>query len=154
FVYVDANNDGLKQGTEAGISAVTVALTGTDDLGHAVSQTATTASDGSYSFRNLRPGTYSLQETQPAGYLDGKDTIGTPGGITANDLFFAIVLTSGTSGADNNFGELLPASVAGFVYVDTNDDGIKQGSEAGIANVTVALSGTDDLGQSVNQIAL
>src|SRR5260221_2122291 len=41
-------------------------------------------------FTNLRPGTYTLTETQPAGFLDGKDMIGTPGGTTANDVFSAI----------------------------------------------------------------
>src|SRR5581483_8589503 len=76
FVYSDANNDGIKQGTEAGIPNVTISLSGTDDLGAAVSLSTQTLGDGSYSFGNLRPGTYQLSETQPSGYLDGKDTIG------------------------------------------------------------------------------
>ena len=78
FVYVDANNDGVKDAGETPIAGVTVTLTGTDDLG-AVSRTTTTDATGFYRFPNLRPGTYTITETQPAGYLDGKDTIGTPG---------------------------------------------------------------------------
>src|SRR5207248_802279 len=148
FVYVDANNDGNKDPGEAGIAGVTVTLTGTDDLGQAVSRTATTAGDGSYNFDNLRPGTYTLSETQPAGYVDGKDTIGTPGGTTANDQFSNIVLGAGVDGTDNNFGELAPSSLAGFVYMDANDNGVKDGGEAGIAGVTVTVTGTDDQGHT------
>src|SRR5262249_9011762 len=87
FVYSDNNNNGLKQSGEVGISGVTVTLTGTDDLGNSVNVSTTTSGTGAYSFTNVRPGTYTLTETQPSGRLDGKDTIGTPGGTTSNDLF-------------------------------------------------------------------
>lgn len=73
FVYVDANNDGIKQAGEAGISGVTVTITGTDDLGGSVTFQGTTAADGSYTFADLRPGTYTLTETQPNGFTDGQD---------------------------------------------------------------------------------
>src|SRR5205085_1541427 len=98
----------------------------------AVSLTATTTAGGAYSFANLRPGTYVLTETQPAGYLDGKDTIGTPGGTAGNDVFSNIVLATNVNGANNNFGELLPSSLAGFVYNDVNNSGVKQAGESGI----------------------
>src|SRR5262249_3158163 len=71
-VYADLNNDGVKQTTESGISGTTVTLTGTNDLGAAVNQTTTTDGTGAYSFSGLRPGVYTLTETQPAGWLDGK----------------------------------------------------------------------------------
>src|SRR5439155_597532 len=120
--------------------------TGTDDLGAAVSKTATTDAAGAYSFTGLRPGTYALAESQPAAYLDGKDTIGTPGGTTANDRFSSIVLGAGVNGVNNNFGELPPASLSGFVYSDLDNDGVKDAGEAGIAAVQVTPTGTDDLG--------
>ncbi|HLK56700.1 MAG TPA: SdrD B-like domain-containing protein, partial [Chthonomonadaceae bacterium] len=151
FVYVDANDDGMKQSTEAGIAGVTVTLKGTDDLGNAVNASTTTASDGSYSFANLRPGTYSITETPPAGYLDGKDSVGSQGtGSVGVDQISSITLNSGINGTDNDFGNLLPASLSGYVYVDANNDGIKQSTEAGIANVKITLTGSDDLGHSVN----
>ncbi|WP_174246159.1 SdrD B-like domain-containing protein, partial [Pseudaquabacterium pictum] len=79
YVYEDAGNDGVRN-SEAPIAGVEVKLTGTDDLGNPVTATATTDANGFYQFTNLRPGTYNVAETQPAGYLDGKDTIGTTGG--------------------------------------------------------------------------
>src|SRR5205814_430776 len=66
FVYYDAKNDGTKQGNEPGIGGTTVTLTGTGDLGNAVSMPLATAGDGSYDFESLRPGAYKLVETQPA----------------------------------------------------------------------------------------
>ena len=150
FVYNDANNDGIMQSGESGI-ATTVTLNGTDYLGNTVTLTTTSnASTGAYSFPNLRPGTYAIAETQPLGYLDGKDTIGTRGGSSTNDLFSAISLGAGVDGKDYNFGELNPSSLAGFVYADTNNDGIFQGTESGIGGVTVTLTGTDDLGNAVS----
>ena len=151
FVYVDANNDGIKDSTESPIAGVSVLLTGTDDLGNSVNTTAITAADGSYSFTALRPGTYTLAETQPATYFDGKDTAGSLGGNVSNDNIAAIVLKAGDASMNNNFGELLPASISGIVYVDANNDGIKGGTESGISAVTLTLSGTDDNNQTVSR---
>jgi len=60
FVYVDANNDGIKQPGEMGLVGVTVTLTGTDILGRPVTATTTTFADGSYSFSDLVPGNYTV----------------------------------------------------------------------------------------------
>ena len=92
-------------------------------------------------------------ETQPAGFLDGKDTIGTPGGTTTDDKFSAIVLNSNVNGTENNFGEVKSASLSGYVYSDLNNDGSRTG-ELGIAGATVTLTWYfDDLGAPVNSIA-
>src|SRR5205085_8035146 len=93
---------------EEAIPGVTITLTGTDINGHSVTFTTTTDVDGMYLFERLLPGTYAIAETQPAGYIDGKDTIGSQGGTTTNDRFSNIMLTAGTSGINNNFGELVP----------------------------------------------
>lgn len=154
-VYHDANNDGSDTG-DAGVGAVTVNLTGTDDLGNSVTLSAVTTANGNYSFSGLRPGIYSLSEVQPAGLLDGLDTAGTPGGGAASngaadaDLISGITIGSGMSSAGNNFGELLPSSFSGTVYHDRNNNGVINSGEAFIANVTVTLTGTDDRGNAVN----
>ena len=98
-VYVDDNNDGVKDAGEAPIPGVTITL------GGAATRTATTGEDGCYRFINLTAGTYTITETQPAAYLDGKDTIGSQGGKTSNDKHYDIVLPAGTNGINNNFGE-------------------------------------------------
>jgi hypothetical protein len=149
FVYHDVHDNGIKDPSDPGIAGVTVNLTGIDDLGQAVTLTQATAADGSYQFSNLRPGTYTLNENHPAGYLDGKDTIGTPGGNTSKDQFSNIQLTAGFSGVNNNFGEILRSSLAGYVYLDPDNNGIKEPGEAGIGGVLVTLTGTDDQGTAL-----
>lgn len=149
FVYVDANNNGVKDGNEQGISGAVINLSGFTANGPVSKQTSTNAG-GAYSFTDLIPGSYGLQETQPGSYLDGKDSVGSQGGTLGNDQITSITLASGTNGQNNNFGELTPARIAGFVYADTNNNGVKDGGEAPIAGVTITLSGADDLG-SVNK---
>ncbi|MCS6975506.1 MAG: carboxypeptidase regulatory-like domain-containing protein [Gemmatales bacterium] len=153
-VYVDDNNNGVRESSEAGIGGVTITLTGTDDVGRSVTLTVATGSDGSYRFENLRPGTYTITQTQPSGYLDGKDSLGSLGGTNSNDRFQNITVRMGQNGINYNFGELRPASLSGFVYVDADNDGVKSASELGITGVTLTLTGTDDLGNAVRMTAV
>ena len=150
-VYRDLNNNGVQLGAgETGILNATVTLTGTDDRGTVVSAALTTDAVGNVSFTNLRPGTYTITETTPAGFLDGRDTNGTPAGTLTNDTVSTITLTAGTAGTGYAFGELPPSSVSGTVYRDLNNNGAINGGEAGIQTVTVVLSGIDDLGAAVS----
>jgi hypothetical protein len=150
FVYADQNNNGVKDAQDPGIANITVSLTGTDDTGTAFNQGRTTAADGSYTFAGLRPGTYALSETGSDAYLDGKDTIGSQGGTVSQDQLSNIVLEPGVTGVNNNFAELRQAGLHGFVYIDANNNVVKDPGESGIAGITVTLTGTDDLGRPVN----
>jgi hypothetical protein len=105
FAYVDLNNNGVKAPGDPAIPGATITLTGTNDQGLAIRLVALTASDGSYQFGNLRPGSYSITESQPPGFLDGQDTLGSLGGTKGNDQFF-VTLNSGDNGTSYNFGEL------------------------------------------------
>src|SRR5439155_22207573 len=91
---------------------VLITLTGTNDQG-AVTLTAHTDVNGNYSFGNLRPGTYVITETQPAGYLQGKLTLGSAGGTIGADVFSNVKIGQGVIGAGYNFGELLPPPTGG-----------------------------------------
>ena len=150
YVYEDFGNDGVRGAAEPVIAGVTVTLTGVDNLGNAVLATAVTNALGFYEFTGLRAGTYSVTESQPAAYLDGKDTAGSSGGsVAVNDVISGVVLAAGDNSVNNNFGELVRAQIRGFVYCDDNNDGIKQGTELGLGGVMVNLTGTDDLGAPV-----
>ena len=154
-----AENDGIfHAATDPGINGVTVTLTGTDINGKPVSLTATTSTiagqAGSYSFTGLEASNgsgYTITETQPSAYLEGKDQLGSlSGSSSVQDVFSAVPTLFGSSGASYNFGELEPATVSGFVYIDANDNGTKDPTEPGIPGVTVVLSGTNDLNQPVS----
>jgi len=122
FVYVDADNDGLRV-TPGGQShlamqGVVVRLLAADGQGNWTQlSSVSTGSDGSYSFDNLTPGTYRMQEVQPAGYLDGKETLGTIGGAVRGAVAqdqFEIQLGANENAVEYNFGErgLLPGSIS------------------------------------------
>jgi hypothetical protein len=116
FVYVDANNNSVRDAGEVGLAGVPVTLDGADDLGGAVARTATTAADGSYRFGDLRPGTYTLRAARPEGYLQARNTVGSAGGTpTGTDTLSDINLASGVRTTDYNFGAILPSSVSGVV---------------------------------------
>ncbi len=150
FVYNDANNNGTKDSGEAAIAGVKINLSGTDYLDLPVTGSTTTSSTGSYCFNNLAAGTYTISEEQPASYKDGITKQGTPGsGSTDYNIFSGIALDAGYNGTNNNFGELLPSSLAGSVFVDTNNDGVRDTAEAGIPNVTIELTGYDDRSEYV-----
>jgi hypothetical protein len=109
-VFADFNGDGQVDFGERGIAGVTITLTGTDDLGHAVNLPQQTDAAGTYLFGNLRPGSYTLTETQPAGYTQGIDSVGTAGGsLVATDQFF-VQLGQGVNGRNYNYGERPPAT--------------------------------------------
>ena len=119
FVYVDADNDGVKDTGEQPLTNTKITLTGTDDFGAAVNRETTTDSTGAYKFENLAPGNYKLKETQPTGSInnlpitDGQDTIGSQGGtVSANDEF-TIRVNENITGTGNNFGETTGYKVGG-----------------------------------------
>src|SRR5436305_8048623 len=66
----------------------------------------------------------------------------------------AIVLTSGQSGVNYNFGDLKAVALSGLVYQDTNGNNALDAGEPGIAGVTVTLTGTNGLGQSITATAV
>ncbi len=123
FVYVDANDNGLRESTERVLEDITITLTGTDIFG-SVNRTAQTAADGSYTFAGLAPGDYVITQTQPAEdldndgipLLDGRDTIGSQGGVAGQDGqgrdTFTVTLAEGVNGTGNNFGEVKGRTIA------------------------------------------
>jgi uncharacterized repeat protein (TIGR01451 family) len=162
-VYRDANDNGVREAGEDPIPGVSVRLTGADVNGAALDRTVVTAADGSYAFTGLpQSGTagYTISETQPAGFTDGKTTVraGNPGTVAGGkpvaagglDVIAAVVLPARGALTDYDFGEIRPASsVAGYVYVDANNNGVRDAGEAAIAGVMVRLTGVDASGAAV-----
>jgi len=164
LVYEDTNGNGAFTLGELGIAGVTLTLSGTNGLNQAISATATTAADGTYSFSTdsnglqLRPGTYQIVETLPSGYLASAATVGTVNGIADGTVASAtkissIALTSGQNGINYLFGDVLPVTLRGLVYQDTNGNNAFNAGEPGIASVTLTLSGTNGLNQAISATA-
>jgi uncharacterized repeat protein (TIGR01451 family) len=152
-VYYDANDNGSFDSGDQGLSGVTVKLSGTANDGTAVNQTTTTDGSGNYNFGSLKQGNYTVTETPPAGYLDGTITAGSVGGTVGTHTIGSIALPPNTDATNYNFGELKGGSLAGFVYLDANDNGVMDTGDTGIAHVTLTLSGTDDHSNPVSATA-
>ncbi len=113
FIDKGTLNGTYEAGTDALLAGSILLLTGTDDLGAAVSQTFTTTATGVYNFTKLRPGTYKISETNPTGYIDslgGSVQAGTGilagAGTIGTSLVDAITVTSGETGINYNFGDI------------------------------------------------
>lgn len=147
LVYLDGNDDGARAPSEQGIPGVTVRLSGTTADGTAVCGTllpasacvTVTGADGSYRFEGLPNGTYSVTEDQPAGYLDGKDTTGSGGGVAGGPGTDAIggVQIAGADVTGYLFGErdgvATSASVSGKVWFESvSRDRLQNAAERGL----------------------
>ena len=159
FVYEDNNRSNTFDANENGIGGVQLELrlwneaTGQyERIG--TGKFTTTNSDGSYNFDDVLPGRYQIVETQPAGYDNVSSQPGNVGGqirgqsIDANVLA-NINLVGGDDSVQNNFGEIRPGAISGFVYEDDDNDGIKDSTEAGIGGVVIELYELNDNGQYV-----
>lgn len=111
-VYHDRNDNGVINPGEEGIAGVEIRLM----QGGSIVATTTTDSNGRYKFDNLVPGTYTVVEVQPAGWIDGKDTVGVGAsggaGTVGNDALSNVTLTAGDAATEYNFGERKPAGGA------------------------------------------
>ena len=157
-VYVDLNKNGqYDAGTDKGLSGVVVTLTGTTSSGTAISQTATSGTDGSYSFSGLAAANssgYTLTEAATPGYGGGTVKPGnTTNGTVSGNSISAITFTATSNLAGYNFGELA-GSLAGVVYVDVNANGqYNSGTDTALSGIVVTLTGTDVTGVAVSKTA-
>ncbi len=116
LVYADLNQDRVHGNDETGIAGVTIHLAGTDDHGTTIESQVTTGTNGRYAFMGLRPGTYSIRQSQPDNWVDGRQTIGSflgqsdplpRNGTIDGNGFKGIQLHAAEFGHGYNFGEWL-----------------------------------------------
>ena len=99
-------------------------------------------------FSNLTPGTYGITFITPTGYSPTLSNVGSddtkdsdPVGGTVTGIVLSLGQTNNT--VDAGF---IPSilSLGNRVWYDTNNDGINNSSENGIANITVKLYNDND----------
>ena len=155
-VFEDRDRIGANAGTpqaaaaEPRIAGAAVQLAGTDAYGNAVALATTSDASGNYSFANLSPADatgYTITETQPAGFVNGPASPPAPsaggsygrGGSSGNSGFTGVALAGNTAATGYHFPEVRRASLAGFVYIDRNLNGVRDGIDAPVINATVRL---------------
>ncbi len=95
YVWKDANNNGIRELSESGISNAFIELC---DAADSQLSTTTTDADGLYSFDSLEPGSYIIKLTAPNGMTQTYELDG------SKDLSQSVVLNSGDNVININFG--------------------------------------------------
>ena len=145
WVHEDLDGDCIYDEEELPIPGVAIQLFNAE--GELVATTETDF-EGHYRFDDLTPGEYSVRETQPEGYFQGGQRVGSHGGdASQRDWIRAIPLGSGQQLSHYDFCEVPPSSLAGTVFVDLNHNCVQEPNEVGLADVVVEL--LDDQGRVV-----
>ncbi len=148
FVWLDANSNGLQDGTESPIAGVTVTLY---DGTNTPIATAITDKTGKYLFTNLEPGTYTVGFTTypPSLEFTTKEATPTATGSDvdpATGLTAPITLTAGQVNLNIDAGlkPKNPASVGDYVWIDVDRDGVQDVTEPGLPGVIATLYNAAD----------
>ena len=146
-IWEDVNSDGLLGGGElVRFVGVTVELRGTNGT-----VIATTATDGAgdYSFSNLPDATYVVDVTDTGNVLAGYGhTLGPAPGTDNNSQSdpYAVAVGGGETNTTGDFGYSADVATLGdFVWLDTDEDGVQDPGEPGVAGVVVTLYDAADV---------
>lgn len=136
--YLDDNFSATRDQAEKAVSGLTVTLL--DEAGETV-DTARTNGKGVYTFEGLNPGAYKLRLNAKSGYAftklgEGNVIVNTGDGTGESAL---LELPLGASLSGMNMGMILPGVVEGSVFMDANDNGMKDETEVGFAGTKVSL---------------
>ena len=156
-IFADADGNGSQGSGESGLQNVTVMLL--DSTGTTLIDTAVTDSVGHYYFRGLADGTYKVQvltSSLPANY--GTTPTADPDAV--KDSIGTATIVGGGSVLTVDFGYKIPTptfSVSGVVWDDNGaggggaGNGIKAGTEPGLASVTVTAGVDTNADGTVDQ---
>ncbi|MGL4173047.1 MAG: SdrD B-like domain-containing protein [Actinomycetota bacterium] len=153
YIWKDVDGDGIQDPTETPLAGVTARLY--DDAG-AVVETTTTDANGQYFFA-VQPNTsYKVRFDNPDDYAAGGPLEGTrlttadagsndnaDSDATITDEYPEITVTTGAAGVTNHTLDAgfvpLPVTIGNEVWLDTNNDGVRQAEETPRPDVTVQL---------------
>jgi uncharacterized protein (DUF2141 family) len=124
-VFVDLQDSGRLATGDTGLAGVQVQLL--NNSSGRLLATATTSSNGNFTFGNLATGTYVVTIVQPAGMIT---TTPPPGPAT---------IVSATNVTGVSFGEFQPGQVRGRVLNDPYGDGIDSSALAGLPGYRIDL---------------
>jgi uncharacterized repeat protein (TIGR01451 family) len=124
--FEDSNGNGVKDSGDPGLAGWTIRL---NKEGTEVASTET-AADGTYSFVDIAPGSYTVEETAQAGWTQSYPATGK----------HTVELESGVAGPTNiYFGNWRTTGFSGMKFEDINGNGAKDSGEPGLEGWTIKL---------------
>ncbi len=149
YVWNDINKNGFQEPGEPGIAGVTVRLL--DGTTNAVIATTTTDINGKYIFNDLPAGNYKVEFVTPAGYTtttklnsnvtaSGVDSDVDP--VNSRTATFALAAGQRITTVDAGYWLTTPpgtGKIGDRVWLDANQNGIQDATEASVQGVTVTL---------------
>ena len=125
--FDDLNGDGIQEAGEPGLQGWTIDLL---DSSGAIVATTVTDVDGNYSFTDVGPGTFTVQEELQPGWIQ---TAPAPPGT------YTFTTSSGQDLSGLVFGNFELVTVAGTVYDDLSGNGVFDPGDPGLQGWTVNL---------------
>ena len=123
-VFLDSNGNGARDADETGQAGWNIQLS---QDGKAINAT-TSGQDGSYTFKNLAPGKYTVSEVAQEGW-----TVSLP----ADGTYIVDLLNADVTGKD--FGNKGGFTISGVKFYDTNENGVQDSDEPSIPGQPVTL---------------
>jgi hypothetical protein len=153
-VWLDFDADRTQDTNEPGVPGVVVTVRspgadGTIGTADDIVITETTDANGRYLATGLPPGTTVVSYAPaglPAGYVPNSDLDG--GDVTVA----SVDLVNGSDVRTVDFGVVGNATVTGVVWTDTDNDGIRETGETGIAGVVVVVTWNGPGGPIVTEV--
>ena len=135
-VWRDYNTDGTRATLDPGIGSVTVRLMN----GSTVVATTTTDSQGRYSFTNVATGSYTVEVLTSSLPSSGTWTQTAENDATINNSISVSIASAGIYGAhDFGYGLAGTASVGDEVFIDLDQDNVKDAVDEGIRNISLSI---------------
>ena len=138
-VYNDLNGNGTLDPGDPGLPGWTVDLY--DSNGNLIA-TTTSDANGDYSFSDLGPGTYTVEEILPAGWIQ---TAPAPPGT------YTFSATSGQNVVNDDFGNFELVTYSGTVYNDLNRQRCLQSERSGPGGLDGRAANRHDCGRDDHQ---
>ncbi len=162
FKFEDIDGNGIYDpNTEPPLGNVTFTLRGNTGLGTQITATVRTDTEGRFWFTDLLPGSYSVTETVPAGFVQTTSTIRNftlesrqefvwqagEAMLPPDDPRVEVVV-----GNQLVFGNTVPGSIHGFKFEDIDGNGVYDPFvEPPLANVSFTLEGITGLGTTLTR---
>ncbi len=131
--FLDLNANGVRDAGEPGQAGVTITRTPSINDPSGVQLSVVTDASGNFTFSNVPFGSFTLNETVPAGFAQTAPPA--PGTIPA-----AINFANRTSSGHLFGNRTLTGTISGVKFNDLNGNGIRDFGEAGLPGVTIRIT--------------